>query len=151
MIAYQVRQSFKPGEISPEEANKIGYELARKLTKGSHAFLVATHTDRAHIHNHIIWNSTELNCTRKFRNIIKSILVVQRISDQICLEHGVSVIKPKSYKERDKYSGYEKKETIRSAICNDIEIALRKNPRSLEELLILLEEDYEIKRGKTLH
>ena len=73
-------------------ANQIGYELAMKLTKGNHAFIVATHTDRAHIHNHIIWNSTELGCTRKFRNIIGSILIVQRISDQLCLEHRLRSI-----------------------------------------------------------
>ena len=150
IIAYQVRQSFKPEEISPEEANKIGYELAMRLTKGRHAFLVATHTDRAHIHNHIIWNSTELNCTKKFRNIIKSFLVVQRISDQICLEYGVSVIKPKPYKERKKYTGYEKKQTIRYEICKDLDIALSKNPKSFEELLLFMEEKYEIKGGKNL-
>ena len=51
VIAYQIRQSFKPGEISPEKANEIGYELAKRFTKGRHAFIVATHTDRAHIHN----------------------------------------------------------------------------------------------------
>lgn len=54
VIAYQIRQSFKPGEITPEEANEIGYELAMRFTKGKHAFLVATHIDKAHIHNHII-------------------------------------------------------------------------------------------------
>jgi len=150
ILAYQVRQSFKPGEISPEEANQIGYELAMKLTKGSHAFIVATHTDREHMHNHIIWNSTELNCTRKFRNIIKSFLVVQRISDQICLEHGLSVIKPKPYREREKYSNYKLKKTLRSEICNDIDLAMGKNPKSFEELLHLLEENYEIKRGKNI-
>lgn len=151
VIAYQVRQSFKPGEISPEEANQIGYELAMKLTKGNHAFIVATHTDKAHIHNHIIWNSTELDCTRKFRNIIGSILVVQRISDQLCLEHGLSVIKPRPYKEREKYSDYPKKETLRSEICEDINVAVTKNPRSFDELLHLLEEaGYEIKRGKNI-
>ena len=53
ILAYQIRQSFKPGEITPEEANKVGYETAMRFTKGEHAFIVATHTDRAHIHNHI--------------------------------------------------------------------------------------------------
>lgn len=149
VIAYQVRQSFKPGEITPEEANQIGYELAMKLTKGNHAFIVATHTDRAHIHNHIIWNSTDLNCTRKFRNIIGSFLVVQRISDQLCLEHGLSVIKPRPYKDRTKYEGYQKRKTLRSEICDAIDIAITKNPRSFDELLLLLEEaGFEIKRGK---
>ena len=49
VIAYQIRQSFKPGEITPEEANKVGYETAMRFTKGKHAFIVATHVDRAHI------------------------------------------------------------------------------------------------------
>lgn len=66
IIAYQIRQSFKPGEVSPEEANKIGYELAESWTKGKHAFIVATHVDRAHIHNHIIYNFTNLECNRKY-------------------------------------------------------------------------------------
>ena len=51
VIAYQIRQSFKPGEITAEEANKVGYELAMRFTKGKYAFIVATHTDREHIHN----------------------------------------------------------------------------------------------------
>lgn len=54
IIAYQIRQSFRPGEITPEEANRVGYETAMRFTKGEHAFIVATHTDRAHIHNHVI-------------------------------------------------------------------------------------------------
>ena len=53
VIAYQVRQSFKPGEVTPEEANRIGYEFAKRFLKGRHAFLVCTHTDKKHIHNHI--------------------------------------------------------------------------------------------------
>ena len=68
IIAYQIRQSFKPGEVTPEEANKIGYETAMRFTHGEHAFLVATHTDRAHIHNHVIFNSTSLSCDRKFKD-----------------------------------------------------------------------------------
>ena len=66
VIAYQIRQSFKPGEVTPEEANAVGKELAMRFLKGKHAFIVATHIDRAHIHNHIIFNSTSLDCNRKF-------------------------------------------------------------------------------------
>ena len=44
IIAYQIRQSFKPGEVTPEEANQVGYETAMRWTKGNHAFIVATHT-----------------------------------------------------------------------------------------------------------
>ena len=81
VIAYQIRQSFKPGEITPEEANKVGYETAMRFTKGKHAFIVATHVDRAHIHNHIIFNSTTLDCTRKFRDF--------RLSGLISFKHHI--------------------------------------------------------------
>ena len=81
VIAYQIRQSFRPGEITAEEANRIGYELASRFLKGKHAFIVATHTDREHIHNHIIYNSTALDGTRKFRDFFFSGLAVQRLSN----------------------------------------------------------------------
>lgn len=149
IIAYQIRQSFKPGEITPEEANAIGYDLAMSFTKGNHAFIVATHTDRAHIHNHIIFNSTDLCCDRKFKNFFLSSLVIQRISDGLCLQHGLSVIKPRPYRDRDN-EGY-RRESIRSKICEDIDAVVNRNPKSFEELLsFLIEQGYEIKRGKNL-
>ncbi len=92
MILYQIRQSFKPGEITPELANKIGYELALKFTKENHAFFVATHIDKSHIHNHIIYNSTSLDYTEKFRDFLGSGKAVRKISDRICLENGLSII-----------------------------------------------------------
>ena len=92
IIAYQIRQSFKPGEVTPEEANRIGYELAERFLKGNHAFIVCTHTDKSHIHNHIYWNSTTLDCTRKFSNFIGSYRAVRKLSDLICAEHRLSVI-----------------------------------------------------------
>ena len=87
VIAYHIRQSFKPGEITPEEANEVGYETGMRFTKGKHAFIVATHIDKAHVHNHIIFNSTNLDCDRKFRDFWFSGLALQRLSDIICLEH----------------------------------------------------------------
>lgn len=106
IIAYQIRQSFKPGEITPEEANQVGYETAMRFTKGNHAFIVATHTDKAHIHNHIIFNSTSLDCTHKFRDFFFAGLALQRLSDIICLEHGLSVIEKKKPSERVKRTTY---------------------------------------------
>ena len=84
IIAYQIRQSFKPEEITPEEANQVGYETAMRWTKGKHAFIVATHIDKAHIHNHIIYNSTSVDCSRKFNNFFLSGLAVQKLSDRVC-------------------------------------------------------------------
>ena len=124
VIAYQIRQSFRPGEITAEEANKVGYELAMRFTKGKYAFLVATHTDREHIHNHIIYNSTALDCSRKFRDFLLSGLAVQRLSDLICLEHQLSVIEKKPYRERQKRIVYPPKESNRDRLCGIIDTIL---------------------------
>ena len=94
VIAYQIRQSFKPGEVTPEEANRLGRELAMRFTKGKFAFIVATHTDRAHLHNHIVYNSVSMDGTKKFRDFRRSGLALQKVSDLICLENGLSVIAP---------------------------------------------------------
>lgn len=88
VLCYQIRQSFYPGEITPKEANRIGYELAMRWTKGRHAFIVTTHTDKQHIHCHIYYNSTTLDCTRKFRNFWGSSFALRRLSDRLCLENG---------------------------------------------------------------
>ena len=149
VIAYQIRQSFRPGEITAEEANKVGYELAMRFTKGKYAFLVATHTDRQHIHNHIIYNSTALDCSRKFRDFLLSGLAVQRLSDLICLEHSLSVIEIKPYRERQKRVLYPPKESNRDQLCGVIDSILADKPGSYEEFLKNLEQQgYEVKRGK---
>ena len=149
VIAYQIRQSFKPGEITPEEANQVGYELAMRFTKGKHAFLVATHIDRQHIHNHVLFNSTSLDGTRKFRDFFLSGLAVQRLSDQICLEHQLSVIEIKPYRERQKRIPYPPKESNRERLCGVIDTILAENPTDFEAFLsALVQQGYEIKRGK---
>ena len=149
VIAYQIRQSFRPGEITAEEANKVGYELAMRFTKGKHAFVVATHTDRQHIHNHVIFNSTALDGSRKFRDFFFSALAVQRLSDLICLEHQLSVIEKKPYRERQKRVLYPPKESNRDQLCGVIDSILADKPGSYEEFLKKLEQQgYEVKRGK---
>ena len=150
VIAYQIRQSFKPGEITAEEANKVGYELAMRFTKGKYAFIVATHTDREHIHNHIIYNSTARDSTRKFRDFLLSGLAVQRLSDLICLEHQLSVIEIKPYRERQKRTLYPPRESNRDKLCAVIDnILLNERPANFEGFLQKLEQQgYEIKRGK---
>ena len=149
VIAYQIRQSFKPGEITAEEANKVGYELAMRFTKGKYAFIVATHTDREHIHNHIIYNSTALDSTRKFRDFLLSGLAVQRLSDLICLEHQLSVIDIKPYRERQKRTLYPPKESNRDRLCGVIDTILAEKPKDYEDFLQGLEQQgYEVKRGK---
>ena len=149
VIAYQIRQSFKPGEITAEEANKVGYELAMRFTKGKYAFIVATHTDREHIHNHIIYNSTALDSARKFRDFLLSGLAVQRLSDLICLEHQLSVIEKKPYRERQKRVLYPPKESNRDRLCGIIDTILAEKPEDYEAFLQKLEQQgFEVKRGK---
>ena len=109
VIAYHVRQAFYPGEITPKEANRIGYELAMQFTGGRHQFIVATHIDKAHVHNHIVFNSTTLDCTHKFNNVKDTADLIRDISDRICLEKGYSVIAEPEEKARTMPSGMRKK------------------------------------------
>ena len=149
VIAYQIRQSFRPGEISPEEANQIGCELARRFTKGKHAFVVSTHTDRAHIHNHILFNAIDLYGEKKFHNFFMSAYAVRRLSDTICVEHGVSIIEEKPRHAWQRRSTYKKELSQREILRMDLDEILEKRPDSFAELLQYLKQaGYEIKEGK---
>ena len=154
VIAYQLRQSFKPGEITSEEANQCGYELAMRLLKGNHAFIVATHTDHEHIHNHIIFSAVNLNCDKKFRDFWRSGKVVAHLSDQICEEHHLSVImdpQKHSSLSYNKWLGNKAKPSGRDALRVAIDDALARNPDGFDALMKWLEEaGWRIKHGKQL-
>ena len=130
------------------ELDSVTGRIAQKLYPD--AFIIATHTDREHIHNHIIYNSTALDSTRKFRDFLLSGLAVQRLSDLICLEHQLSVIEIKPYRERQKRTLYPPRESNRDKLCAVIDnILLSEKPASFEGFLQKLEQrGYEIKRGK---
>ncbi|MCL2516947.1 MAG: relaxase/mobilization nuclease domain-containing protein [Oscillospiraceae bacterium] len=122
VLAYHIRQSFKPGEVDAETANKIGYELTMSFTKGNHAFVVATHIDKAHIHNHIIFNSTALSCERKFNNFYRSDKTVRRISDLLCIENGLSIIEnPQPSKGRNYAKHIGRPATWQEKLCRQID------------------------------
>lgn len=151
VIAYQIRQSFKPNEITPKLANEIGYKLGISFTKGEHAFVVATHTDKAHIHNHIIFNSTSLDCTRKFRDFLGSGKALAKISDKICLEYGLSVIENmKNTKNHyGKWLGNKKEMSHSDKLKIAINNALNKKPKDFDNFLeIMKKAGYEIKNHK---
>jgi len=151
VLAYHLRQSFKPGEITPEEANRLGHEFALRFTKGRHAFIVATHIDKAHIHNHIVFNSTNLDCDRKFVDHWFSALSAQRINDFICIENGYSVIdEPKLPKGHyGTWLGGKKEPSARDLLKQIIDKALEQNPASFEDFIRLLEaEKCEFKRSR---
>ena len=139
VIAYTIRQSFVPGEITPEEANRLGYELARRFTKGKHAFIVCTHVDKAHIHNHIIWNSTTLDHSRKFRDFLGSGRAVRRLNDTICVQNGYSIVaNPKRRgKSYNKWLG-SKPPCHRDQLRMAIDAALAQKPADLDALFQLL-------------
>lgn len=146
-----LRQSFVPGEITPEDANRLGCELAKRFTKGNHAYIVCTHIDKAHIHNHVIWNSTALSQTRKFRNFWGSSRAVRRLNDTICIENGYSIVEnPKRHgKSYNKWLGDKKKPSHRERICAAIDDALAQKPDSFEALLEQLRQaGYEVKGKK---
>ena len=148
VIAYHLRQSFVPGEISPEEANRLGRELAMRFTKGKNAFIVCTHTDKAHIHNHIIISAVNLDCDRKFRNFWGSTKALRRLNDTLCIENGYSIVEnPKRHgKSYNKWLGDQAGLSHRDRLCYVIDEALKQKPESFDALLDLLgQAGYEIK------
>ena len=151
MIAYHARQSFKPGEVTPEEANRIGHELALRFTKGNYAFVVCTHIDRRHVHNHIIWNSTRLDCKGKFRNFLGSSFALRRVSDRLCAEHGLSIVRdPKrGRKHYGRWLGEDRPLSFQEKLRQAIDGVIETKPAGFDEFLsAMAAAGYEIKRGK---
>lgn len=105
-LCYQIRQAFPKGELTPEEANKIGYETAMRWTKGKYQFFVCTHIDKGHLHNHIYYNSTAYDRSRKFRNFIGSTFALRRLSDRVCIEHELSVIQNPKLHSKGRFLHY---------------------------------------------
>ena len=158
VLAYQIRQAFKPGEVSPKEANEIGYELAQRFTKGKHAFVVSTHIDRAHIHNHIIFNAVDLKAERKFRNFFLSSFATRRLSDLICTEHRLSVVEEKTrydWQDQSEHKSMEPAQELPFSLMKNLEQIVREkkgkgyeiwakhfNNTQAAEVLIFLQENH---------
>lgn len=92
--AHHVIQSFKPGEVTAKEANEIGRDLAQNISKG-HEAVIYTHTDKEHIHNHIIINSVNFENGSKYQSSKKDLHRIREESDRLCKERGLSVIQKK--------------------------------------------------------
>lgn len=137
MIAYHLRQSFSPGEVTPEQSNEIGRELALKLAKGNNAFIVCTHIDKHHVHNHIIINSVDLDCTRKCRNFWGSTWAIRRMNDKLCLEHGLSIVEnPKpSRGHYGTWLGEEKQPSYQEQLRRIIDTVLEERPKDFSDFL----------------
>ena len=143
-------QAFEPGEVTPEEAHEIGMELAKEILGGRYEFVLTTHTDKNHIHNHLIFNAVSFSDHKHYHSNKRSYHEIQSASDRICKEHGLSVIIP----GKDKGKSYIEHQAARAG--TSYKAALRKAIDRLipgcadfEDLLLRLQrEGYEIKRRK---
>ena len=149
-LARHLIQSFAVGETTPEEAHKIGMELAEKILGGKYEFVLTTHVDKGHLHNHLIFNAVSFVDYKKYHSNKQSYHLIRRTSDRICKEHGLSVVEPgqdkgKSYTEyQAERQGNSYKAKLKLAIDTLIPQAA-----DFEELLKQLQQmGYEVKRGK---
>ena len=92
-VAYHGYQSFKPGEVTPEEAHAIGMETARRMWGEEYQIVVTTHLNTDSLHNHFVINSVSFRNGRKFENHVSDHYRLREISDAICRERGKSVVK----------------------------------------------------------
>ena len=143
-------QAFAPGEVTPEEAHQIGLELAKEILGGKYEFVLTTHIDRGHIHNHVIWNAVSFTDHKHYHSNKRSYYEIRRASDRLCKEHGLSIIIPgqekgKSYVEHQAVrNGTSYKAKLKAAIDRLLPACI-----NLEDLLRRLQEEgYEIRRGK---
>lgn len=143
-------QAFQPGEVTPEEAHEIGMQLAKEILGGKYEFVLTTHIDKDHVHNHLIFNAVSFTDHKHYHSNKRSYHFIRRTSDRICKEHGLSVITPgqdkgKSYIEHQTaQNGTSYKAKLKTAIDRLIPASA-----DFEDLLLCLQrEGYEVKRGK---
>lgn len=106
--AHHLIQSFSPEDkLTPEEINRIGYETIKELTGGNFRFIVTTHTDKDHIHNHILINSIDLNSDKKLKWDYAQERNLRMISDRLAKEAGATIIQPNRY-SHEKFETYRK-------------------------------------------
>lgn len=92
--AYHLIQAFAPGEVSYEEAHRIGKELADKVLEGKYSYVLTTHIDKGHIHNHIIFCAADNIEHNKYHDCKQSYYHIRKLSDELCKEHNLSIIIP---------------------------------------------------------
>ena len=149
-LAHHLIQSFAPGETTPEQAHEIGRQLADEVLQGKYPYVLTTHIDKGHVHNHIIFCAVDLVNQRKYVSNRQSYSYIRRTSDRLCKEHNLSVVMPgqdrgKSYAEWNAHrKGTSWKAKLKAAIDTTIPQA-----KDFDDFLRLLQEQsYEVKRGK---
>ena len=150
-LAFHLIQSFAPGEVDYEKAHEIGKQLADAVTKGQHEYVLTTHIDKGHIHNHIIFCAVNFVDHHKYNSNKRSYYGIRNMSDKLCRENGLSVVVPGKGSKGKSYAEYQAEKTGTSwkgklKIAVD---ALIPQVSSFEELLQRLQAaGYEIKPGK---
>ena len=158
VLARHLIQSFLPGEVYPIKAHEIGMELCKKILKEDYEFVLATHIDRGHIHNHIIFNNVNYKTGKCYQSNKKTYHKIRYQSDELCKENKLSVIDEyyEAYKRKYKTAGkswYEydqnkKGNSWKSKLQFDIDRMINKS-KSWEEFLENMKSlDYEVKFGK---
>ena len=128
-VAYHGYQSFKTGEVTPEEAHRIGMETARRMWGDDYEIVVTTHLNTDNIHNHIVVNSVSFRTGRKFENHISDHYRLREISDAVCQEYGKSVLKNAKFYGGEKGAYWVHKNggmTHRDILRRDLDEALSK-------------------------
>lgn len=145
--AYHLIQAFSPGEVSFEEAHKIGQELADRLLQGKYSYIVTTHIDKGHVHNHIIFCAADNINYDKYHDCKQSYYRIRHLSDELCREHNLSVIIPgeKRGKKYNEWNADKNGTAWKPQLRKDINSCI-KSASTYEEFLVLLRaKGYEIK------
>ncbi len=158
VLARHLIQSFLPGEATPEMAHQISMELCKKILKDEYEFVLSTHIDKGHIHNHIIFNNVNMVTGRCYQSNKKSYHKIRYQSDKLCKENNLSVIDEfyESYKKKYKTNGkswYENEQVKRgtswkSRLQFDIDRIIKQSKDWDEFLKKMADLDYKIKYGK---
>ena len=150
VIARHLSQSFDVGEVTPEQAHEIGKQFADEWLKGKYEYVIATHIDKGHCHNHIIFNSVNYVDFHAYRSNKQTYRQMRQLSDEICKEHGLSVIPPSQNKGMDykEYTEAKKGTSWKQKLKQTID-RLVITAKDYDEFLKLMQEaGYEIKTGK---
>ena len=150
-LAHHLIQSFAPGEVDYQKAHEIGKQLADAVTKGQYEYVLTTHIDKGHVHNHIIFCSVNFVDYHKYNSNERSYYGIRNMSDRLCRENGLSVVAPQKGGKGKSYAEYiaEKTGTSWKGKLKTAVDALIPQVSSFEELLSRLQAaGYEIKPGK---
>jgi len=148
--AYHLIQAFAPGEVSFEEAHTIGQELADRVLEGKYSYVVTTHIDKGHVHNHVLFCAADNIEHNKYHDCKKTYYRIRHLSDELCREHNLSIISPSGQRGK-KYNEWQADKhgiSVKTQLRRDINLAMKSSSTYEEFLLLMRAKGYEIK-GET--